>query len=442
MISEREFETLPANLQAEKTLLGAIMMESLLCNEAAQYLSADDFFLESHRRIFGRMLQLSADGRPIDIVTLCDSLAKRRELEAAGGPSYVSSLIDGVPAMPSVTEYAKMVRDKSRLRGLISASTSMIARAQDGDSPDELLSELQSRVSELVGRGTKRGALELRDIGLDWLNDLYAFRKVDKETTLGLTTGIETLDKLTTGIRKNELWVIGARPGVGKSALARQIALANVRRGKRVVMFTIEMTAKQVMSCAVALYGGGSVPFYKLRDPRELTEAELLQVQEWTAEICKLPLVLDESSPNVAELMARARLHAAKGADLFIVDYLQRVRGEARQSTLERVAAASNAVCELAKSTGVPVIALSQLRKAPNGQEDKEPSAEDLKETGEILQDAATVVLLHRPVEKHTDINARSRPAVMLLPKQRFGDSDARLDLIFNKRTLSFEEQR
>jgi replicative DNA helicase len=438
VIAERELETLPANLQAEKTLLGAVLMEPLLCNEAAQYLGAEDFFLDSHRRIYGRMLELAADGRPIDIVTLCDVMTKRRELDSVGGPGYLSSLIDGVPAMPSVMEYAKMVRDKSRLRGLISASTAMIARAQDGGSADELLSELQSKVSDLVGRGTKRGALELRDIGVEWLNDLHADRKVNRDTTLGLTTSIEELDKLTTGIRKNELWVIGARPGVGKSALARQIALANASRGKRVVVFTIEMKAKQVLGCAVALYGGGQIPYYKLRDARELTPAELLQVQEWTAEMCKLPLVLDDSSPSAAELAARGRLHAAKGADLFIVDYLQRVGGYARQSTLERVATASNTVCELAKSTGVPVIALSQLRKAPNGQEDREPTAEDLKETGEILQDAATVLLLHRPIEKEP--NFRSRPAVMLVPKQRFGDSDARLDLIFNKRTLSFQE--
>lgn len=433
---------IPSNITAEKSLLGALLMEGSLVHEALQYVRVEDLFLDSHRRIFASMCELGREGRPIDLVTLTDVLQRKRELESVGGVSYISSLVDGVPPTPSVAEYGKIVRDEARLRGLIHVANGVVARAMDGDGPDELLGALQAQVSELVGRGSRRGAPVLTEVGMEFLNEVHAIRRMDRDRTIGLTTSIPTLDRITTGIRRNELWVIGARPAVGKSALARQIAVANAKQGRKVIVFTLEMTAKQVLGAAVALHGEGVIPYYKLRDPRDLSQEELAMVQEWTAELCKLPLVLDETGGlNVAELMARARLHAAQGADLFIVDYLQRVRGEARQSNLERVAAASNAVCELAKSTGIPVVALSQLRKAPNGQEDREPTADDLKETGEILQDAATVILLHRPVESPGEINPRQRRARLSVPKQRFGDSDVSMNLVFNKRTLSFEEQ-
>ncbi|MCU1286371.1 MAG: DnaB [Acidobacteriales bacterium] len=435
----QDIETaLPASIDAEKTILGAILLEGALCNEALQLVGPNDFYLESHRQILNAMVKLSKNGQPIDILTVTNALGK--SADSIGGAAYVASLIDGVPHQRSVEEYAKIVRDRSRSRDLISAANGVITKSMDGNAPDEVLGELQQQVSELVARGYRRTALALPEVGLEWLNELHAIRKI-KNDVIGLTTAIPELDKITTGIRQSELWVIGARPAVGKSALGRQIALANAMQGKRVVIFTLEMTAKQVLSCSVAAYGQGSIPFYKLRDPRELTDSQLEQVQEWTAEVCKLPLVLDETGNLTAsDLVARARLHATRGADLFVVDYLQRMRGEARQTNLERVAAASNAVCELAKSTGVPVIALSQLRKAPNGQEDREPTADDLKETGEIYQDAATCVLLHRPVERQNH-NVLHRPALLLVPKQRFGDSDVRLELTFNKRTLTFQEQ-
>jgi replicative DNA helicase len=430
-----------ATTQAEKTILGAILMTAPLVHEAAQFVSPDDFLLDSHRCLFARMLELGRDGKPIDHVTLTDVLERGKELEAVGGVPYIFSLIDGVPPMPSVTEYSKMVRDASRTRGLMAAASNVITRAEDGEGPDELLGQMQQSISELVGRGSRKGARQLPEIGISYLNNLAAIRKMDSNQTIGLTTSLPGLDQDTTGIRKSELWVIGARPAVGKSALARQIAIANAKQGKRVVVFTIEMTSEQQLGCAVALHSEGTIPFFKLRDPRLLDSKQFDEVGEMTAELCRLPLVFDETSNlGVPQLLASARLHAAQGADLFIVDYLQKMRGEPRQSTLDRVAAASNAVCELAKSTGVPVIALSQLRKAASGQEDKEPTVEDLKETSEILQDAATVILLHRPVESAANINPKWRPAVMFVPKQRFGDSDLKYDLIFNKRTVSFEE--
>lgn len=436
---------LPASVQAERTLLGAILLERSLCDEAMQLISPEDFMLDSHRRIFRAMGDLSASGAPIDVITITEALIRRKESESVGGPAYISSLIDGVPHQPSGLEYSKIILDKSRCRSIVHASNGAIAKAQDGDSADEILGELQAEISNQVGRGIKRGTLTLRDVGREWLNELHKIRHMGGDGVIGLTTTLTELDGLTTGIRESELWVIAARPGVGKTAFARQIAIANAYAGKFVVIFTLEMTAKQMISCSVAYHGQGVVPFYKLRDPRLMTEAQYAKVQEWTAEVCELPLVFDETGNlNIHQLAARARLHASRGASLFVVDYLQRMKAvDANQRTLERVAQASNAVCELAKSTGVPTIALSQLRKLPAGVEDREPSQEDLKETGEIYQDAATVILLHTPKSEESQAEQMKRlhrPALLLLPKQRFGDAGTRLDLTFNKSSLSFQE--
>lgn len=429
---------MPSNIAAERALLGSIMLENSICDESSQIIGSDDFAIESHRLIFRAMEKLSRENRTIDLVTVADSLGTK--VERIGGIAVISSLIDGVPHQCSGTEYAKIVLESSRARSIITAANNAAMKAMDGEGADAVLATLQEQISEQVSRGMKRTSQSLHDIGREWLNELYTVRKMSRDGFIGLTTGIHALDQTTTGIRRHELWVIGARPAVGKSAFARQVAMANARLGKKVVLFTIEMTATQQLSCAVASASGGQIPFFKLRDPRYLTEEQLKQVGELTAEICNLSIVFDETGNLSAnEFMARARLHASRGADLFIVDYLQRMRGEPRQSTLERVAAASNAVCELAKSTGVPVLALSQLRKALNGQEDREPTADDLKETSEIYQDAATVILLHRPMNEAVT-SVTSRPAVLLMPKQRFGDSDVRMELVFDKRTLSFKE--
>jgi replicative DNA helicase len=384
---------LPASVGAERSILGAILLDGRAFNEAAECLTVGDFFLDSHRRIYRAMQRLTEAAHPVDIVTLTEELDRHRELEPIGGPGYIASLVDGLPERPSIRHYVEIVKEKARLRGLVSASQVAIARALDSDTSTEIAGGLLETILNVEAQAKENHALTGRDFMPQVLQELEA--QAQAGGLVGLPTGLDSLDMLTGGLRKGELVVIGALPGAGKTALAGQIIAENAESGNGVGVFSLEMSrwdlGRRFLSAVTSVSAG------KIRKPQYIGKADWPALARGAAEIAEWPVWIDDSGAvSIAELLARARLfiHRMK-VKLIVVDYLQLVRADARD-VRERVSRVADALRQLAKAEQIPVVLLSQLRRPQNVNDP--PTIVDLKESGDIEAHAHVVLLIHAPV--------------------------------------------
>lgn len=382
----------PANADAERSVLGAIILDNRALSEAAGYLKAEDFSLDSHRRIYARMIELVESGRPVDLVLLIDELERSREVDAIGGAAYVSSLIAGLPDRPSIANYVRIVKEKAQLRRLISAAQVVIAQALDNEPSSEIASGLLETVLDLEAQAQTNHALTGRDFMPEVLRELEI--QASSGGLVGLPTGIDTLDVVTGGLRKGELIVIGALPGSGKTALACQIVAANAEQGNPVGIFSLEMSrwdlGKRFLSAVT------TVSASKIRHPGHIKNEEWPALAAGAAEIAEWPVWFDDSGTiDIPQLLARARLFISRmKVKLIVVDYLQLVRADARDIR-ERVGKVADALRQLAKAERIPIVLLSQLRRPQNVND--LPTIIDLKESGDIEAHAHVVLLLHVP---------------------------------------------
>jgi replicative DNA helicase len=383
---------LPASDQAERAILGAILLDSLAYNEAAEHLKPEDFCLDSHRRVFASMVDLAESSRPIDMIALVEELDRRKELEAVGGAAYIASLVDGVPDRPSIAYYVCIVQEKAQLRGLVSAAQAAIVRAMDGEKPADIAGGLLETVLDVEARSQMNRAITPREFMPEVLRELEM--EAQSGGRVGLSSGVDPLDTVTGGFRKGELVVIGALPGAGKTGFACQIVAENAEAGNAVGVFSLEMSrwdlGKRFLS------GVTAVSASKIRHPGHITKEEWPLLATGAAEIAHWPVWFDDSGTiSVPELLARARLFITRmKAKLIVVDYLQLVRADARDIR-ERVGKVADALRQLAKSERIPVVLLSQLRR-PQSVNDA-PTIIDLKESGDIEAHAHVVLLLHAP---------------------------------------------
>jgi replicative DNA helicase len=383
---------LPANVEAERSILGAILLDSLAYNEAAEHLKPEDFLLDSHRRIFTRMVDLAESSRPIDGITLVEEMDRRKELEAIGDVAYISRLVDGVPDRPSIAYYVDIVKEKAQLRGLISAAQIAVARALDGEKPTDIAGYLLETVLNVEAHAQMNHALRPRDFMPEVLRELEM--EAQSGGRVGLPTGLDPLDLITGGLRKGELVVVGALPSAGKTALACQIITANAEVSNPVGVFSLEMSrwdlGRRFLSTVTPVSAS------KIRHPGHIKKEEWPVLVAGAAEIAEWLVWFDDSGTiSVPELLARARLFISRmKAKLIVVDYLQLVRAEARDIR-ERVGKVADALRQLAKAERIPVVLLSQLRR-PQDVNDP-PTIIDLKESGDIEAHAHLVLLLHAP---------------------------------------------
>src|SRR5947207_64124 len=359
-----------ASLDAERSVLGAILLDNAAYNEAAEALKADDFSLDSHRRIFSRMIELMETGRPIDIITLTEELSKKREVESVGGVAYLSSLTEGLPRRPSIEQYVKIVKDKALLRGLIHACTSAIARASEqAEDATEIIDAAESAIFQIAENRLGQGFLGITDIVKQ------SFGSIDKlyergQRITGLETHYERLDEMTSGLQASDLVIIAARPSMGKTAFAINIAEnAAVRGGKVVGIFSLEMSREALV--LRMLSSQAHVDSHKLRtgflnrDDRQKLVTALNALAE--AKI----FIDDTPGISLTEMRAKARRLAQQNngkLDLIVVDYLQLMSGgggKRYENRTQEVSAVSRGLKALAKELRVPVIALSQLSRAP-----------------------------------------------------------------------------
>jgi replicative DNA helicase len=423
---------LPANLDAEKTILGAILLDNAAHAEAAEHIKPDDFSLDSHRRIFLRMSELIDTGRTVDIVTLSNELSRYKEVEAVGGVAYLASLTEGLPRRPVIEDYIRIVKDKSLLRRLMGICSAAIAKAAD-QSQDAIgvLDETESQLLEVSQSGLTQGLQPIDVIVRDSFGSIDNLYTHSRDIT-GLATGFTDFDRMTSGLQKGELIIIAARPSMGKTALAINIAEnAAVRYGSIVAIFSLEMSKESLLRRMLA--SQASVDQQKIqkgffgRDEQAKLQAALSLLVESRI------FIDDSAASTIAEMRARARRlkQNAGGLDLIMIDYLQLMSatmpGASKrgfENRVQEVSAISRGLKAMAKELQVPVIALSQLSRSNEKRDDKRPMLSDLRESGSIEQDADVVAFIHREAyyNRDEDISAEDKAkSEIIIAKQRNG---------------------
>jgi replicative DNA helicase len=435
---------LPVSMEAERSILGAILLDNSLYDQAAENLTPDDFSLDAHRRVYSRMRDLQESGRPVDMITLVEELDRRKEVEAIGGVAYLSSLIDGVPDRPSIEHYVRIVRNKALLRGLINLSQNAIAEAiEHSDEAEEVLGRAEQAIFQLSENRIGQGFMNIPSIikgSFGSLEELYAR---GQEIT-GLATHYTLLDKLTSGLQPSDLIIIAARPSMGKTALAMNIAEnAAVLDGKVVGVFSLEMSREALLMRMLASHA--QVDSKDLRQGF-LTKEDMRKLTRATEQLSHSKLWIDDSPGlSVSEMRAKARrLRQTEGLDLLIVDYLQLmsavpIGGKRFENRTQEVSAISRGLKALAKELKVPVVALSQLSRAPESRGgDHRPQLSDLRESGSIEQDADVVAFIFREEVYKKDDPDLDGIAELIVAKQRNGPTDM-IKMAFVKKYTRFE---
>ena len=431
---------LPQNLDAERSILGAILLDNHALNAAIENIKPEDFFLEQHRRVFNQMIALGESQQAIDLVTLTESLHRVGELEASGGAPYLAALADGMPRVSNVEHYARIVREKALLRNLIHATHNIQQRALEGeDGADTILDSAESSIFALAEDRVKAGLIPVKDIVRDNFERLEKIFREGKSIT-GVSTGYMELDKLLSGLQPSELLILAARPSQGKTALALNFAEnISIRAGMPVAFFSLEMSKESLLQRLVASVA--QIDAHKFRSGH-LSREDWRRMTEALGTISSAPLWIDDAgSTSVLEIGAKARrLKREKGLSLVVVDYLQLITGRGRfNNRQEEVSSISRGLKGLAKELQLPVLVLSQLTRAPE-REERGPQLSDLRESGAIEQDADVVMFIYRPHWSKMDASPEERDqAEIQVAKQRNGPTD-KVRFVFRSRLTRFEE--
>jgi replicative DNA helicase len=419
----------PVSVHAEMTILGAMLVEPVAIIDATMLLKTDDFALDSHRKIYSAMLQLAEAGHAVDIVTVTDHLSKKKELDSVGGLPYLASLSEGLPRKLSIESYVRIVRDKSLMRQLLSVCDMGMVEASDQSREAlDVLNQVTSRLTEISEHAVTGGFSDISAIVKESFGSIDALYEQGREVT-GLATHYIEFDRMTSGLQESELIIIAARPSMGKTAWAVNIAEnAAVRGGKVVAMFSLEMSKASLlrrMLASQALVNSKAIQTGMLmRDDRQKLINGLERLMESKMFIDDTPGI------TLAEMRAKARrLKQQHGSlDLIVIDYLQLMTGSvgANQKTFENrtqeVSAISRGLKALAKEMKVPVVALSQLSRASEQRGgDKKPLLSDLRESGSIEQDADVVCFIHREEYYDRENEDLKGKAEIIIAKQRNG---------------------
>ena len=431
---------LPHSADAERTVLGAILVDNQAFNSAAEVLTRDDFYRDAHRRIFEAMAALAEKSEPIDLVTLKNELSHTQSLETAGGVTYLAGLVEGVPRLENVLPWSRIIREASVLRNLIHASSRIAQEATDAqDTADAILDRAEQAIFAIAERKIRAGLVPVKDFIKTTFESIEK-QALSKDSITGVPTGFIDLDRLTSGFQKGDMLILAARPAMGKTSLALNIARTAAQvTAEPVAIFSLEMSKEQLVKrliFAEARIESGLVTRGQLRDSDwgKLTTA-------W-ADLHKLPLFIDDASfLTPLELRAKCRrLKAEHGLGLVVVDYLQLMgSGSRAENRQQEISSISRSLKGLAKELEVPVLALSQLSRAPEARTDRRPQLSDLRESGAIEQDADVVMFIYRDsVYKPTEENRGS--AELIIAKQRNGPTDT-VNLVFLREFTRFENR-
>lgn len=434
--------TLPHNLEAERSVLGAILLHNDAFNLAAEVIDSKDFYRDAHRRIFEGMVALAERGQAIDLVTLKDELARGGELDEVGGPAYIAALVDGVPRSTNVEHYARIIKEKSTLRNLIFSANKIIAAAYEGgEEADVILDQAEHAIFAIADDKVRDGFVSMRALAqtsLDAIEKLHA----RKELITGVPTGFTDLDEMTSGLQPSDLIIVAARPSMGKTSLVLNIAQhIGTKTDMTVGVFSLEMSKEQLF--LRMLTAEARIDAHRLRGGF-LGERDWGRLSQAIGTLSEARIFIDDT-PSIGVLEMRAkcrRLAAEHGLHLVIVDYIQLMQGRGRfESRTLEVAAISRSLKGLAKELNVPIVVLSQLSRAPESRSDHRPQLSDLRESGALEQDADVVIFIYRE-EQYAD---KSEPppdsqgvAELIIGKQRNGPTGV-VKLAFIREFTRFE---
>jgi replicative DNA helicase len=416
--------TLPHNLDAEKSVLGAILIHNEAFNHAAELIDSRDFFRDAHRRIFDKMVALSERGSAIDFITLKEELSRGGDLDEVGGPAYIAALADGVPRSANVEYYARIVKEKSTLRNLIHSANKILAEAYEAEQePDLLLDEAERSIFAIADDRIRSGFVPLRVLVQSGFATIEKLQQSKGKVT-GVPSGFHDLDEMTTGFHPGDLVVVAARPSMGKTSFVLNVAqYVGTNTTMTVGFFSLEMSKEQLF--LRMLTSEARIDAHRFRTGF-LGEKDYGRLSHALGTLSEARVFIDDTaSIGVLEMRAKCRrLKAEHGLDLVIIDYLQLMQGRGRfESRQQEVSAISRSLKGLAKELSCPVIALSQLSRAPEGRSDHKPQLSDLRESGAIEQDADLVFFIYRPevYDKEETKPEDQGIAEIIIGKQRNG---------------------
>lgn len=421
---------LPSSIQTEVTVLGAMLLDAVAITDATAKLRPEDFSLDSHQRVYRVMTDLMAQGHAVDLITVMDALSKRRELDAIGGAAYLAFLTEGIPRNPNIESYVRIVKDKSLLRQLLGIfNDGMVAASDQTEDATKVLNDIEVRLAEVADSAIQRGFSNIPEIVAASFGSIDALYEQGREVT-GLATHYIEFDKMTSGLQNSELIIIAARPSMGKTAWAINIAQnCAVKDGKVVAVFSLEMSKESLLRRMLA--SEAMVGSRKLQTgfiPRE-DKGKLIAALD---RLMNSKMYIDDTPGiTLAEMRAKARrLRQQENGqlDLIVIDYLQLMTGSSSgskkqfENRTQEVSGISRGLKALAKELGVPVVALSQLSRGSEQRTgDKKPLLSDLRESGSIEQDADVVAFIHREEYYDRENEDIKGQAEIIIAKQRNG---------------------
>lgn len=406
----------PHSVEAEQSVIGAILLDSNALDRIEGLIAEADFYRQDHRLIFAAARTLSNAGKPVDVITVAEALEGAGSLSRIGGLAYLGEIAQNTPSAANIKRYAEIVRAHAMRRNLLALATDIQASCMaPGADVARIIDQADAAMAQLIDTGTDEPTMLYEGM-------FDAIQDIDDRSTgsrpSGLLTGVAELDAITGGLESGQLVIVAARPSVGKTAIALNMADSVVTQGKSVAFFSLEMTRREIIQRLIALRTGVSVS--DMRAGRlEPSQWDLISASQGKANGQRLHLI-DRSSIGVAYVRAAARkIKRQHGLDLIVVDYIGLMRGEGQNRTQE-IGSLSRGLKGLAKELGVPIVALAQLNRATESRQDKRPMLSDLRDSGEIEQDADIVVMLHRE-EQHNSAPEWRGLAELMVRKNRNG---------------------
>jgi replicative DNA helicase len=438
---------LPNSAEAERAILGGVVLDNGLISQAIELLRPEDFYVPSHRRIFMAMIALFERGAEINPILIGEELKKENALESVGGISFITNLTYGIPHSTNIAHYAKVVRGKSMLRQLIKASNKITQEAlEQEDEPEIILDHAEQAIFQLADERIRQGFVHVKPVAEQLLEKVQEMEGRAAVLT-GLTTGFADLDKMTSGLQRQDLIIVAARPSMGKTSLALMLAEnAAIHAGAVVGIFSLEMSKEALVMRL--LCSQGNIDAQRFRNGF-LSRPEWAQIAKSLGILADSKIFLDDTAGiSVLEMRAKSRRLAAeqKKLDLIIVDYLQLMTGSAKrfESRQQEVSQISRELKALAKEMNVPVVALSQLSRAPESRSEHRPQLADLRESGALEQDADVVAFIYReeqyktPEERNNLPEDQKNVAELIVAKQRNGPTGT-VDLRFTPSSMRFD---
>lgn len=439
-ISHSSFErTPPQDISAEQSVLGGMMLSKDALADVSEILDADDFYRPGHATIYSTILSLFALGQPADVITVSAELQRKGELDRVGGRTFLHDLVSGVPTAANATYYAEIVRNQAVLRRLVETGTriAQLGYNTDGGDVAELLNTAQSEVYAMTDSKMATDYAKLIDVLPDLVAEIESNAARDGQLS-GLATGFHDLDSVLLGLRPNQMIIVAARPGMGKTTLAmdfcRNIAL---KENKPVAFFSLEMNRIELV---MRLLAAESEVWLSKLISGELEQRDWERITRTLDRIAEAPLYVDDS-PNLTMMEIRSkarRMRQQQGIELIVIDYLQLLTsgGRTAESRQQEVSEFSRSIKLLAKELEIPIIAIAQLNRETERRDNKKPQVSDLRESGSLEQDADVVILINRPFER--DEMGAMPPAQIIVGKNRSGPTSDDIELEFQGRLARF----